>query len=200
MSASYCAMLLGSRFQTFRKNVPSSSSELRVRELTQTSRWRRYVFRNVGKNYVTTWHNNPKDLVHNNYVVESSSYCFRTVKNIFVIRLCSSLIVSRYMTKWNDKFFMILGCQSPWMQNQDKGKCEYCSVLIVATKNSKIMAVFTAGSWSRNPNSARRKKEYTFVLWNSFMFIVLKHCHVSKLGFDGMVFVTKVVHDLSSSK
>jgi hypothetical protein len=74
------------------------------------------------------------------------------------------------------------------MQNQDKGKCEYCSVLIVATKNSKNMAIFTARSWSRSPNSARRKKEYTSVPWNSFMFIVLKHRHVSKLGFDGMVF------------
>jgi len=49
------------------------------------------------------------------------------------------------MREWNDKFFMILGCQSPWMQNQDKGKCEYCSVLIVATKNSKIMAVLERG-------------------------------------------------------
>lgn len=98
MSVNYCTMLLGSCFLTFRRNVPSSSSELRVCELTQTWRWRLYVFPNVGKDYVTTWHNNPKDLVHNNYVVESSSYCFRTVKNIFVISLCSSLIVSRYMS------------------------------------------------------------------------------------------------------
>jgi hypothetical protein len=67
------------------------------------------------------------------------------------------------------------------MQKQDKGEFEYCSVLIVATKNSKIMAVFTAGSWSRSPNSARRNKAYTSMLWNSFMFIVLKLCHVSKL-------------------
>jgi len=50
------------------------------------------------------------------------------------------------------------------MRNQDTGKCEYCSVLIVATKNSKIMAAFRAGSLSRSPNSARRKKEYTSVL------------------------------------
>lgn len=77
------------------------------------------------------------------------------------------------------------------MQNQDKGKCEYCSVLIVATKNSKIMTVFRTGSWSRSPNSARRKNEYTSVLWNSFMFIVLKGCRVSRLGFDGMVFALK---------
>jgi len=61
------------------------------------------------------------------------------------------------------------------------------------------MAFFTAGFWSRSSNSARRKKEHTSVLWNSFMFIVLKHCHVSKFGFDGMVFVTKVVHDRNSS-
>jgi len=61
MSVSYCAVLLGSCFLTFRRNVPSSSPELRVCELTQTWGWRRYVFRNVGKNYVTTWPNNPKD-------------------------------------------------------------------------------------------------------------------------------------------
>ena len=124
MSVNYCAVLLGSCFLTFRRNVPSSSSELRVCELTQTWRW--YVFRNVRKNYVITWHNNPKDLVHNNHVVESSSYCYRTDKNIFIISLCSSLIVSRYMSgfvweNWTINFSWYLGASLHECRTKIKG-------------------------------------------------------------------------------
>jgi hypothetical protein len=38
---------------------------------------------------------------------------------------------------------------------------------------------------------------FTF-LWNSFVFIVLKHLHCFKLEFYGMVFAKKIVCNLSS--
>jgi hypothetical protein len=58
------------------------------------------------------------------------------------------------------------------------------------------MAARTAGSWSLGSKFCATQEQE----WNPFMFIVLKHCHVYKLGFDTMVFVIKVVYDLSSSK
>jgi hypothetical protein len=39
---------------------------------------------------------------------------------------------------------------------------------------------------------------YCTILWNSFVFIALKHSHRLKLEFDGMVSVTKIVCNLSS--
>ena len=82
-------------------------------------------------------------------------------------------------------------------------------VIIVDTKNSKIMAVPTAESWSCGSGTARSGETVllytaillTFVrtfLWNSFIFTVLKHPHCLQMKFDRRRFVTNVVYDLSS--
>jgi len=78
-------------------------------------------------------------------------------------------------------------------------------VIIVNTKNSKIMAVPTEESWSCGSGTARSGEtvlSYTAIvrtfLWNSFMFTVLKHPHCLQIKFDRRSFVTNVVYDLSS--
>jgi len=72
------------------------------------------------------------------------------------------------------------------MQNQDKGKCEYCSVLIVAIKNSKIMAVLQRGH-GLGVQILRDARKSTL------LYCGIRSCllYVSKLGFDGMVLSRK---------
>jgi hypothetical protein len=78
-------------------------------------------------------------------------------------------------------------------------------VIIVDTKNFKIMAVPTAGSLSCRRGttpSGETVLSYTVTvrtfLWNSFTFTVLKHPHCLDIKFDRRNFVTHVVYDLSS--
>jgi len=78
-------------------------------------------------------------------------------------------------------------------------------VIIVDTKNSKIMTDPIAECWSCGSGTARSGEtalSYTAIvrtfLWNSVMFTVLKHPHCLQINFDRRRFVTNVVYDLSS--